>query len=454
MNKVFTFGTVLALLACAIALPVHAAVPADQAQRLKGGDLTPVGAEKAGNADGSIPAWTGGLTKPTPGDVPGGRRGDPFKDEKPQFSITAQNMAQYVGNLSDGVQAMLKKYPGFRLDVYPTRRTAAAPQWVYDNTFVNATRGSLDKGVPKGVYGGIPYPIPHSAEEIMWNHVLRWRGARFQHFNNWYQIVADGRAVLVTDAEINEQLPYYDKNSNLEQFESEGKPFWQVAIRNVGPPLRAGEALLAHEYLDADKLQTWVYLKGQRRVRKLPNGCCDTPTPAAAGVMTFDEMYTWTGRMDRFDWKMIGKKELFIPYNVNRMLQPTKDEELLKGNLLNPDYVRWEKHRVWVVEANVRSGQRHQAAKSRYYCDEDTWTCVLGDRWDANGQLWKTLWNQTFVAPDLPGLVVGSFGFNDLLSGNAFVANLYNQKSAHYPVVAPFADSNFTPDAMAAGGAR
>ncbi|WP_297837535.1 DUF1329 domain-containing protein, partial [Pseudomonas sp.] len=246
MKKILALGQGLALLACAIVLPVHAAVPADQAQRLKG-DLTPFGAEKAGNADGSIPAWTGGLTKPTLGDVPGGRRGDPFKDDKPQFSVTAQNMTQYAGNLSDGVQAMLKKYPGFRLDVYPTRRTAAAPQWVYDNTFLNATRGTLDKGVPKGVYGGIPYPIPNSAEQIMWNHVLRWRGARFQHFNNWYQVVADGRAVLVTDAEINEQLPYYDKNSNLEQFESEGKPFWQVAIRNIGPPLRAGEALLAHE---------------------------------------------------------------------------------------------------------------------------------------------------------------------------------------------------------------
>lgn len=454
MNKVLTFGTVLALLACAIALPVHAAVPADQAQRLKGGDLTPVGAEKAGNADGSIPAWTGGLTKPTPGDVPGGRRGDPFKDEKPQFSITAQNMAQYVGNLSDGVQAMLKKYPGFRLDVYPTRRTAAAPQWVYDNTFVNATRGSLDKGVPKGVYGGIPYPIPHSAEEIMWNHVLRWRGARFQHFNNWYQIVADGRAVLVTDAEINEQLPYYDKNSNLEQFESEGKPFWQVAIRNVGPPLRAGEALLAHEYLDADKLQTWVYLKGQRRVRKLPNGCCDTPTPAAAGVMTFDEMYTWTGRMDRFDWKTIGKKELFIPYNVNRMLQPTKDEELLKGNLLNPDYVRWEKHRVWVVEANVRSGQRHQAAKSRYYCDEDTWICVLADRWDGNGQLWRTLWSQVIVVPELPGSAISTFGYNDLQTDTAFVAQLNNSKPKQYVLKELDNDKVFSPDGLAGNSVR
>ena len=40
-------------------------------------DLTPVGAERAGNADGSIPEWTGGLAKSEPID-PLVRYGDPF----------------------------------------------------------------------------------------------------------------------------------------------------------------------------------------------------------------------------------------------------------------------------------------------------------------------------------------------------------------------------------------
>jgi hypothetical protein len=79
---------------------------------------------------------------------------------------------------------------------------------------------------------------------------------------------------------------------------------------------------------------------------------------------------------------------------------------------------------------------------------------VLGDRWDANGQLWKTVWSQSFVAPDLPGLVGGAMGFYDLLSGAAFVGNLYNQKGAQYPIVPRYADSVFTPDAMTAAGVR
>ena len=140
--------------------------------------------------------------------------------------------------------------------------------------------------------------------------------------------------------------------------------------------------------------------------------------------MSFDEIEVWNGRLDRFDWKLIGKQEMFIPYNANRFLQPKTDAEVITKNHFNPDHMRWELHRVWVVEATLRQGQRHQAPKSRYYCDEDTWVCVLGDRWDAKGQLWKTLWAQTFVAPDLPGNPVGSFGFNDLVSGQGFIGNL------------------------------
>lgn len=450
MKKLFVLGASLALLAGTVA-SAQAAVSPDQAAKLKS-ELTPFGAEKAGNSDGSIPAWDGGIAG---GANPGSRLADPFKGDKPLFSITAQNMAQYAEQLTEGTQAMLKKYPdSFRVDVYETHRTAAAPQWVYDNTFENATRGALEKGVPQNVYGGIPYAIPQSGEEVMWNHVLRWRGTAFEHHNNWYQFLADGRAVLVTDAVLHEQLPYYYQDSTIEDFYKQGKPFWQVVIRNIGPPLRAGEALLAHEYLDADKLQTWVYLKGQRRVRKLPNGCCDTPTPAAAGVMTFDEMYTWTGRMDRFDWKMLGKKEMYIPYNTNGLTQVPKDEDVLGKGHLNPDHVRWEKHRVWVVEASVRNGQRHQAARSRYYCDEDTWICVLADRWDGNGELWRSMWSMTSVVPELPATVITSFGYYDLLAGTGFVAQLPNTKSLQYDVKDKPDDNQFTPTGLAGRSIR
>lgn len=434
-------------------VPAVAAVSADEAAKLKS-ELTPFGGQKAGNADGSIPAWTGGHTQPIPGDKPGGRRGDPFKDEKPLYSITAKNAEQYAAKLSDGTRAMLKKYPdSFRVDVYPSHRTAAAPQWVYDNTFKNATRARLNNDVIEGAYGGIPFPIPKTGAEAISNHSLRWRGTTWQWQATQYQLTADGKAVLTTEGQADQQMPYYFEDGSPEQFAKKNE-FWLIRLINTGPPIRAGEAIVGRNQVDGSKDQAWVYLTGQRRVRKLPNPCCDTPAPATAGVMSFDELETWAGRIDRFDWTLVGKQEMVIPYNGNKLLQPKTDAEVLGAHHLNPDHVRWELHRVWVIEAKLRQGQRHQAVRSRYYCDEDTWNCVLGDRWDANGQLWRTLWSQTFVAPDLPGTVIGAMGVNDLLTGQAYVANLYNTKSVQYAIKPRLPDTVFTPDAMAGEGIR
>lgn len=444
-------ATMLAALAAGNAV---AGVSAEEAAKLNT-ELTPLGGEKVGNADGSIPEWTGGYTTPIAGDKPGGRRGDPFKDEQPLFSITASNVDQYADKLTDGVRAMLKKYPdSYRVDVYKTHRTAAAPQWVYDNTVKNATRASLNGDLVEGAYGGIPFPIPQNGEEVMWNHILRWRGTSWQLSINQYQLTSDGKAVLTSDG-IGEQLmPYYLPDSSPEQF-AEHNEYWMVRLINQGPPIRVGESIVGREQIDGSKSQAWVYLTGQRRVRKLPNPCCDTPTPAAAGVLSFDEIKVFTGRLDRFDWKLLGKQEMYVPYNANRLLQPTSDDAVMSKHHLNPDYVRWELHRVWVVEATLREGERHQAPRSRYYCDEDTWNCVLADRWDANGQLWRTLWSQSFVAPDLPGTVLGSFGMNDLLTGSAFISNLSNSKASQYLLPdSPYSNSLFTPAAMAADGVR
>jgi hypothetical protein len=170
--------------------------------------------------------------------------------------------------------------------------------------------------------------------------------------------------------------------------------------------------------------------------------------------MLTDELEVWTGRLSRFDWKLLGKKEVYIPYNTNRILEIKSDQELFTKNHLNPDIVRWELHRVYVVEATLRTGQRHQAPKSKYYCDEDTWHCVLADRWDGNGQLWRSLWYLTQVMPDFPATTGTTFGYYDLLSGTGFIANDMGMKKKQYKPVPRLPDSNFTSDSMSAEGAR
>ncbi|GLK91213.1 DUF1329 domain-containing protein [Pseudomonas turukhanskensis] len=416
--------------------------------------LTPLGAERAANADGSIPAWDGGLTKADPAYKDGGKRSDPFAGEKPLFSINAQNAAQYADKLSVGTLAMLKKYPdSYRLDVYPTHRTAAAPQAVYDATAANASSAKLVDGAsgptPQNAQGGIPFPLPQNGAEAIWNHLLRWRGASWHTTFTQYLTTTDGKHVLTNDSRADMQMPFYLPGGA----EKDGV-FWAIRLINDGPPLRAGEAILGRENLDADKAGAWTYLPGQRRVRRLPNACCDTPTPATAGVMSFDELYVFNGRIDRFDWKLVGKKELYIPYNSNRVLTAKGPDELLSDHHLNPDVLRWELHRVWVVEATLKSGKRHVLPKSTYYLDEDTWAAVLGERYDSKNQLAKVLWTTPVVVPDLPGVVTVTNGFYDLLSGAWFAGDIFAGKNEQYRIVAPYPESVFTPDSLAGEGIR
>jgi hypothetical protein len=432
-----------------------AAVSAEEAATLKT-SLTPMGAEKAGNKDGSIPAWTGGLTTPTPGFVNGGRRPDPFAADKPLYSVTAKNMAQYADKLTDGSKALLQKYPAsYRIDVYATRRTAAAPQYVYDNTLKNAGRAKLVDSssgpIPSGAFGGIPFPIPKSGLEVMWNQDLRWRGESWHTEFTGYTSTPDGKRVLVQDTNNDYQMPYYKPDGSPEKFNNE---HWLVRSINVGPAIRAGEAITGRENLNGDKTSVWVYLPGQRRVRKLPNACCDTPTPFSAGIVNFDEVEGFTGRTDRFDWKLLGKKELLIPYNSNRTLQPSKDTDVVGEHHLNPDHLRWEMHRVWAVEAILKAGQRHTSPKSVYYIDEDSWITVLGDRWDAKGQLARSQFLIPVAAPDIPAQIGVTWGVYDLTSGSMFVTILANSKKVQYQVMPRYNDTVFTPDAMAGEGVR
>jgi hypothetical protein len=449
--KARRFSPVPLLLAAGVLSPGlgFAGVSADEAQHLKD-SLTPYGAERAGNKEGTIPAWTGGDAKPPAGYKTTDRRTDPRAGDKILYSITSKNMDQYADKLSDGVKAMLKKYPTYRVDVYPTHRTFAAPQYVYDNTFRNATRATLKEGgaypMPAGAYGGPPFPVPKTGIEIVWNHLMRYQGANVRNTGgqNW-MVTADGKKVMTVEGFQEIRMPYYDPNGSPEKFDGY---YWLTRVGNYGPPIRAGEAIVGRVNIDDAKTLAWVYLTGQRRVRKLPNPSGDTPTPASAGVMTFDELNVFNAQPGYFNWKLVGKKEMLIPYNNNKILQPKSAEEVMQASHLNPDYVRWELHRVWVVDAELAPGKRHSAPKGRYYFDEDSWLAVLGDRWDAKGQLWKTLFGLPMVLPEFPLMDHVLYGFYDLISGAWCGGPYQNSPTATTTQKAELKDELFTPDAM------
>lgn len=171
-------GALLALLGTSY---VQAASSADLSKL--GNELTPIGAEKAGNADGSIPAWSGGLIQAPAGWSRG--KGDPYASEKPLYSIDASNVAKYQNSLPEGQVALIKTYPGYRLDVYPTHRSCAIPSEVAERSKAYAGQariGSDGWRLEQAVGAAVPFPVPQSGIEVMWNYKLRYmaKGRRAQ----------------------------------------------------------------------------------------------------------------------------------------------------------------------------------------------------------------------------------------------------------------------------------
>lgn len=451
-NNLFKFAGATLL---TLAVGVHsnlagAAVSAAEAATLQG-ERTPIGAEKAGNEDGSIPAWTGGFSPKQP--PTSGRRSNPYASERPLYSINAQSVDKYAQKLSPGVLAMFKKYPqSYRIDVYPTHRTASMPQDYYDATLKSATTTRLVKDDGgyfrvEGDTGGVPFPIPKDGAEVMMNNNVIYAPYVEASASN-YLLQSDGRRILVST--YNVDLARYTTNDARIK---DGQYLGARAI-TTNPPIRAGEQIVTHNFVDPNKDSSWVYLPGQRRVRKLPNSCCDTPTPFASGLITFDEISLFFGSMHRFDWKLTGKKEMLVPYNNNDYLVPSKVEDVIGRSHLNPDHIRWELHRVWVVEAKLREGQRHVFNRSTYYVDEDTWAALLADRYDSQGQLAKTGIQLTLLLTETGTAFPLAYSWYDLLSGAAYISNIFNDQSNQLRVLDTLSRAKLSPDAMAGEGIR
>ncbi|MEO8805890.1 MAG: DUF1329 domain-containing protein [Burkholderiaceae bacterium] len=453
MKQTLLFSAVLTSLAM-LPLATQAGVSADEAAKLKT-TLTPLGAERAGNKEGTIPAWDGVPLKMPAGYKSGDPRPNPFPGEKPTLSITAANMAQYADKLSDGSKALLKKYPSYRLDVYPTHRTGIAPQWVYDNTAKNATRAKLLEGGQgvEGAYGGIPFPVVKDANEAIWNHRLAWTGNNVTSTIRVFMVTADGKRTMASAGNQTWRFPYYDADGSLDKFEG----YYTLGkFLATGPGYKAGEAILAHETVDPNKhaRNLWQYLVGQRRVRKAPSIAYDTPDAVTSGIGLADEAFNLFGPIDKHELKLLGKRELYIPYN-NTMAAQVKVDELVTPNHLNPTQVRWELHRVWEIDATLKAGQRHVVSKRKYYLDEDTWQIITFDGWDANGQLWRTNFTLTMLAPDVPALIGHHmWGGYDLQTGAYYLNMAPNELASSYKQLPPIPATFFSPEALASEGAR
>jgi hypothetical protein len=429
-----------------------AGVAPEEAKKL-GAELTPFGAVKAGNADGTIPEYAGGLTTPPVGfDKSKGVLPDPFASEKPVLSINAKNMDQYADKLSEGAKALLKAHGDFRIDVYPTHRTAAFPKAVLENTVKNATRSKLtDDGIGmSGGRGGFPFPIPKNGHEVIFNFLARYQGlSTVLPKYCAYNVTSSGKLVLSTEGVWTNESPFYDDSRSADP-----TVFTRAKANYTGPARRAGEAILTIESFDVAKTRrAYQYLPGQRRVRLAPDLSYDTPNPSTGGMSTLDDVNLYNGLQDRFDFMLVGKKEMYVPYSAYRFVFHEKPEDLFKSKFINPDFVRWELHRVWVVDAKLREGKRHVYSRRTFYVDEDTWMILAVDQYDGRGQLWRSgfsYFTQHYGANVPINMTSGHY---DLIAGTYYI----NTWPGSYGVKvndAMQADSLWTPDALAAQGVR
>lgn len=430
-----------------------AAISAEEAARL-GRDLTPIGAEMAGNTDGSIPAWEGGITTPPAGYKKGMHHPDPYADDKILFTITKENMDQYKDKLTLGHQALFKTYDSFKMNIYPTHRSASSPQRIYDATRKVALTAELvnDGDGVKGTVNGIPFPIPKSGIEVLWNHMLRYRGDRAARKIAQAPMTRGGDYTLVKfDDEFS--LIYSQEGMTEEKLKNRILMFRQEV---TSPARLAGNVLLVHETLDQVKepRAAWVYNPGQRRVRRAPNVAYDNPGTAADSLRTTDQFDMFNGAPDRYNWKLVGKKEIFIPYNSYLLhSDKLKYEEILTPLHLNPDYLRYELHRVWIVEATLREGARHLYKKRTFYIDEDSWQIMTADIYDNRDQLWRVSEGHSINYYEVPTFWTTLEAHYDLQSGRYLALGLDNE-STMYDFDIERSDKDFSPGALRRAGRR
>ncbi|MEQ8964306.1 MAG: DUF1329 domain-containing protein [Azospirillaceae bacterium] len=445
-----TFGA--ALLAGALAMPLPALAqtgeygPADL-----GGALTPFGAIRAGNADGSIPEWTGGITEPPAGYAVGDHHPDPYADDAPLFTITADTMAQYADLLTPGHEALLERYPDFAMPVYPTRRSASAPQRLYDAAVANAERASLTAngdGV-EGARESIPFPIPESGVEAIWNHLLRWRGNAFLRRVGQANLTASGAYTMIMIEEKTDLL--YNQPGG-----TDGNLAFYFMQEVLSPARLAGEILLVHETINqvAEPRSAWVYNPGQRRVRRAPNIAYDNPGTAADGLRTSDNLDLFNGAPDRYDWELVGRREMIVPYNSYALHSDDLDyDDIIMAGHLNPEHLRYERHRVWVVDATLKEGTSHIYARRTFYIDEDSWQILAVDHYDGRGELWRVGEAHPVNYYEVPTFWSTLDVIYDLQSGRYTAIGFDNQEPM-YDYSVDYDDGDFSPNALRRAGRR
>ena len=445
--------TTAALLALPLTAP--AKVPAEKAAELDGPTLTCMGAEKAGSESG-VAEFTGKFM----GEWPGmknkyGYEPGPYADEKPQFKITAENMAQYADKLTEGQKALLKLYPKhYWINVYPSHRDFTFQPFVCETVKKNAVEAEVvhDGLGIKGTSGAHPFPFPQSGLEAIWNAINPHRAHTEKAICDIADVYANG-SIAWGRNKFQTMNPGLDPKKRS-SFQDKISAYFYTSY--LLPERDKGFTAVGYQPNDFTKEGTmsWQYLPGLRRVRQAPEVGFDYPVPPA-GLRTVDDDYVFNGSPERYTWKLIGKKEFYLPYHNFKINSPdVKYKDLIKvGGTVNPEHVRYELHRFWVIEGTLKQGMRHIYTKRTIYADEDTWLAMWADNFDGRGQLWRTATVGYFYSQESKTFHRGASIYHDLTSKAYEAGYLTNEAGPNWwRLNQPMTPAMFSPEAAARGG--
>lgn len=434
------------------ALTAGAETPRATPVELGGPDFTFLGAERQGNAAGTIPAWDGGITSPPEDYDPLRQETDPFPDDPVLYTVNAENMDAHADNLSEGQKALLKKYPEtWQMNVYRSRRSASYPDWVYQAVVENASRAELVTAGAGGVRNtriSSPFPIPQSGIEVVWNHNLRWRGIRVKSSNGKAAVTRRGRyTVVLSDVDmgfpygVRESTPFTRQYPNL---------MLALRTRTIEPSFVAGDGGLIIEPIDQTESprKSWIYTRALKRVVRTPTFGYGMPGNDTDGLRTVDQFELYNGSPHMFEWTLLGKREMLIPYNSYRIhSSDLKYDDILQHHHVNPELARFELHRVWVVEGRLKEGMRHVYSRRVFYVDEDSWQISASDSYDLEGRLWRTSMAFGLNYYTVPVHLSTMYVFQDLVEDRYFAEGLDNRR-APYEFLDGADPREFSPNAL------
>jgi len=410
----------------------YGAISEKEAAKL-GAELHGLGGEMAGNQSGTIPAFSTALPPFPPAvlEQPGKHLPNPYADEKPLHILTAKNYKAHVDKLTAGQVALFEKYPDtYKMKIYPTHRELGYDPRMYEFSKANATQAKLVSGGFgfTHAYAGVPFPIPQNGLEAIWNHIAL-AGPYYVKATWDSAAVKKGAEIEFGQESIEAVNTYQDLNGSLDAYSQSYKHGFHMTKIKL-PKKQEGEIILVHEPLavDYEDRKAWLYMPSVRRVRRAPIVDFDYPV-GPGGLLFTDEGRMYAGSPERYNWELVDKQEKYIPFNNYDLDNPELTyKEILTPGHINPEHIRYELHRVWVVEAKLKENERHVIQRRTLYLGEDTWQVQVVDAYDAKGNLWRSNMQTMVIDPHFPGPLTRVNVFQDLISGDYAVQRLINER--------------------------